>query len=104
MSAFVTKMNRDKTLLVIYQRFLQNGTGIEVIDDLQINNFHISLYELALLGTIFIGLTFIVLLWFHSTHDQRSTINPAFADKRSSVIGQRSTVTSPWPFLPSSYG
>jgi putative ABC transport system permease protein len=55
---------------------LKYGTGIEVIKDLQINNFHIGIFDLALLGTIFIGFTFVVLLWFSKTvNGHRSTVN-----------------------------
>ncbi len=44
-------------------------------------NFHISPYDLVLLGAIFIGLTFILLLWFAKTiphvRDQPSTLASA---------------------------
>jgi putative ABC transport system permease protein len=46
---------------------LLNGTGIEVIKPLHTYTFHITPYDLVLLGTIFIGLTFILLLWFAKT-------------------------------------
>jgi putative ABC transport system permease protein len=46
---------------------LLNGTGIEVIKPLNTYTFHITPYDLVLLGTIFIGLTFIGLLWFAMT-------------------------------------
>ncbi|HXB28951.1 MAG TPA: helix-turn-helix domain-containing protein [Puia sp.] len=39
------------------------------------STFHINLYDLALLGTIFVGFTFVLLLWFNTTHGQRSTVN-----------------------------
>jgi len=51
---------------------LQYGSKIEVLKRLNTNTFHINPFDLALLGTIFIGLTFILLLWFNR---QPSTAN-----------------------------
>ena len=46
--------------------------------------FHITPYDLVLLASIFIGLTFILLLWF------KKPVNPAYTGQ--AVIGQRSSV------------
>jgi putative ABC transport system permease protein len=54
---------------------LKYGTGIGVIKHLHDHTFHINLFDLALLGTIFIGFTFVLLLWFKTTNGQPPTTN-----------------------------
>ncbi len=53
---------------------------IEVIKPMHGHTFHINPYDLALLGTIFIGFTFVVLLWFTKTVNRHpSSVNRYFA-------------------------
>ena len=50
---------------------MQYGTEIEVIKALHEHIFHIIPYDLVLLGSIFIVLTFILLLWFSKTANRQ---------------------------------
>jgi putative ABC transport system permease protein len=58
----------------IYCKF---GTGIEVLAILKTYTLHINVYDLAFLGAIFLGLGFVLLLWF--TKKLNSAANRYFA-------------------------
>ncbi len=46
---------------------------------MQTNIFHITLYDIAILGTLFIGFTFVALLWFTGRQSRTFGTNPAVA-------------------------
>ncbi len=74
---------------------MQYGTGIEAIKTLHTHTFHINLYDLALLGTIFISFTFVVLLWFNTVNGQRSTVNGQLT-RANRVLALALTVVILW--------
>jgi len=64
MFVFVTIIGINKTIFYYISASCRFGTAIELLIYVNTFTFHINLYGLVFLATIFVGLTFILQLWF----------------------------------------
>lgn len=67
MSVFVTMLLKIKLQFTVRQYVYNFGTGFDLSLSLNSYTFHITFYDLFLVGTIFIALTFALLLSFNQT-------------------------------------
>jgi hypothetical protein len=70
LSGFITISAVDKNIFICLSIAYEFGTAIDAVNDLNTYTFHINLYDLVFLGTIFIGVAFALLLGFTKRNNQ----------------------------------